>query len=204
MATGTGFTAFAVAEIAQHVVGLDLTLGMLLEARKLAPAGAIHWVVGDAGSVPFADGTFDAVTVRRAPHHFPHLEFAIREMLRALRPGGRIGIVDQVPPGEEAGRALMERLEKLRDQAHAEAYTAARWRALVERLGVVVSFSDVVERTMTFEAWLDLAGTDASRRQAVMDALASSSVGARAQIGDDGSEPRSFMKRWLVLVGTKG
>lgn len=204
VATGTGFTAFAVAEIAQHVVGLDLTLGMLLEARKLAPAGAIHWVVGDAGAVPFADGTFDAVTVRRAPHHFPHLEFAIREMLRALRPGGRIGIVDQVPPGEEAGRALMERLEKLRDQAHAEAYTAARWRALVERLGVVVSFSDVVERTMTFEAWLDLAGTDASRRQAVMDALASSSVGARAQIGDDGSEPRSFMKRWLVLVGTKG
>jgi len=203
VATGTGFTAFTAAEIARRVVGLDLTLGMLLEARRLDPAGAIQWVVGDAGAIPFADGAFDAVTVRRAPHHFPYLEPPIREMVRVLRSGGRIGIIDQVPPDEETGRALMERLEKLRDQAHAEAYTAARWRALVERLGVVVSFSDVVERTMTFEAWFGLAGTDSSRRRAVADALASAPVQARVEIGDDGSEPRSFTKRWVVLVGEK-
>ncbi|HEU4798642.1 MAG TPA: NUDIX domain-containing protein [bacterium] len=203
VATGTGFTAFAAAERSHHVVGLDLTLGMLLEARRLDPAGTIQWIAADAGAIPFADGTFDAVTVRRAPHHFPQLEPAIREMLRVLRPGGRIGIIDQVPPDEETGRALMERVERLRDQSHAEMYTRAGWRALVERLGVVLAFSDLVERKLTFDSWLDLAGTDPGKRRGVADALASSSVEARAQIGDDGSEPRSFTKRWVVLVGTK-
>lgn len=203
VATGTGFTAAGAAEISHHVIGLDLTLRMLLVAQRLDPARRIRWIMADAGAIPFAGGTFDAVTVRRAPHHFPRLEAAITEMLRVLRPGGRIGIIDQIPPDEEAGRALMERLEKLRDHSHAEAYTVGRWRALVERLGVVLSFSDVVERKMTFEAWLDLAGAEAGQRQAVMDALASSSADARAQIGDDGSTPRSFMKRWVVLVGTR-
>lgn len=203
VATGTGFTAFAAAELSHRVVGLDLTPSMLVEARRLDPAGAIKWVAADAGAVPFADGTFDAVTVRRAPHHFPQLEPAIKEMLRVLRPGGRIGIIDQIPPDEETGRVLMERLEKIRDQSHAKAYTASQWRALVDRLGVVLSFFEVVERKMTLESWLDLAGADQDRRRSVMDALASAPMQARIEIGDDGSEPRSFMKRWVVLVGEK-
>ncbi|MGH2398553.1 MAG: methyltransferase domain-containing protein [bacterium] len=203
VATGTGFTAMSAAQTALHVVGLDLTLGMLLEARRLGTGGTIQWVVGDAEAIPFGDSAFDAVTVRRAPHHFPDPKRAIAEMLRVLRPGGRLGIVDQVPPDDEPGRALMERLEKLRDPSHVEAYTPGRWRALVERLGVAVSFSDVVERKMTFESWLDLAGADPGRSQAVWSALRSSSADARAQIGDDGSEPRSFVKRWVVLVGTR-
>lgn len=203
VATGTGFTAFAAAELSHHVVGLDLTLGMLVEARRLDPAGPIKWVAADAGAIPFAGGTFDAVTVRRAPHHFPRLEPAIREMLRVLRPGGRIGIIDQVPPDDESGHVLMERLEKIRDKTHVEMYARARWRALVENLGVILSFSDVVERKLTFESWLDLAGADQHRRQSVLDALASAPMQARIEIGDDGSEPRSFTKRWVVLVGEK-
>ena len=202
VATGTGFTAFALSRVAGMVIGLDLTLGMLQEARHLAPAGQIHWVAAAAGALPFRDGAFDAVTVRRAPHHFPDLEGSVREMLRLLRPGGRIGIVDQIPP-DGPGHLLMERLEKLRDPSHVGAYTAGRWRDLAERLGVVVTFSEIVERKVTFEAWLELAGADPARRQAIEETLADAAAEARAEIGDDGSEPLSFMKRWIVLVGTK-
>ncbi len=201
IATGTGFTAFALAARGARVVGLDLTSAMLDQARRLSAAPGIAWVAGDAEALPFADGAFDAVTVRRAPHHFPHLRQALVEMRRVARPGGRVGIVDQVPPEEEAGRALMERLEKLRDPSHVEALTASRWRGLVEELGIEVTFLTVVERAFTFEAWLDLGGADDARRSAVEAALAAAPPDARRQIGDDGGGPVTFKKRWIVLVG---
>lgn len=204
VATGTGFTAFALARAAGTVVGLDLTLGMLREARNLAAGAPVRWVAGDAGALPFRDGAFDAVAVRRAPHHFPDLEGALREMLRVVRAGGGIGVVDQVPPEDEAGRALMELMEKLRDPSHVEALTASRWRRLLARVGVAVGFEGFVERRLTFEAWLELAGTDPARRQAVERGLAEAPPEARVQIGDDGRRPLSFTKRWVVLVGTKG
>lgn len=203
VATGTGFTAFALAGAGGRVVGLDLTLGMLREARRLATRPDIRWVAGDVAALPFRDAGFAAVTVRRAPHHFPDLEGALREMLRVTRPGGGFGVVDQVPPEDEAARALMERLEKLRDPSHVEALTAPRWRCLLERLGVAVTFIEVVERHLTFEAWLELAGAESVRRQAVEAALAEAPAEARARIGDDGRTPPSFTKRWAVLVGTK-
>lgn len=202
VATGTGFTAAALAGAGAAVVGLDLTPDMLREARQLSPT-PIRWVAGDAGALPFRAETFDAVTVRRAPHHFPDLPGALAEMLRVLRAGGRLGIVDQVPPEDEGGRVLMEHLEKLRDPSHVEAYTATRWRRLVETLGVVVSFADLVERRLTFDTWLELAGAESARRRAIEDALARATTEARAQIGDDGTEPPAFMKRWIVLAGTK-
>jgi ubiquinone/menaquinone biosynthesis C-methylase UbiE/ADP-ribose pyrophosphatase YjhB (NUDIX family) len=201
IATGTGFTAFALAACGALVVGLDLTPAMLEEARQLSPQPAIAWIAGDAEALPFAAASFDAVTVRRAPHHFPHLRQALMEMQRVVRPGGCIGIVDQVPPEDPAGRDLMERLEKLRDPSHVEALTASRWHRLLEELEIEVTFADVVERAFTFEAWLDLGGADAGRRAAVEEALATATPHARRQIGDDGTVPVTFMKRWVVLVG---
>lgn len=204
VATGTGFTAFALARAGGRVTGLDLTFSMLREARRLSTRSDIGWVAGDAGALPFRDAAFDAVAVRRAPHHFPDLEGALREMLRVTRGGGGIGVVDQVPPEDEAGRALMERLEKLRDPSHVEGLSASRWRRLLQRMGVAVAFSETVERRLTLEAWLELAGADPARRRSVEVALGEASAEARAQIGDDGRVPPSFTKRWAVLVGTKG
>jgi len=61
----------------------------------------------------------------------------------------------------------------------------------------------VVERRVTFEAWLELGGADPERRRAVEETLAAGSREARREIGDDGTEPVSFTKRWIVLVGVK-
>lgn len=203
VATGTGFTAFALASRAARVVGLDLTPRMLAEAGRLSVDHEIMWIAGDAEALPFADGAFDAVTVRRAPHHFPHLRQAIGEMARVVRPGGRLGIVDQVPPEDVAGRLLMERLEKLRDPSHVEALTATRWRTLVTELGIDIRFIDIVERAFTFDAWLDLGGADQGRRLVIEQTLAAASPEARLEIGDDGTQPVSFKKRSVVLVGVK-
>ncbi len=204
VATGTGFTAAAFRPHVRSVVGVDLTWGMLKEAQGLMRAGdRIGWAVANAEALPFGDGTFSLVTCRRAPHHFVHLERAIEEMLRVLASGGRLGLVDQVPPEEDAGHRLMESLEILRDGSHVRALTASRWQVLLASRGVVPSMVQIVERRQTVADWLELAGTETSRRDAIDTALRCAPHEARAQIGYQATPTASFLKRWAVLVGRK-
>ncbi len=204
IATGTGFTAFALRPRVRSVIGVDLTLGMLEEARRLMPAdSAIGWVVGDAETLPFEDGIFTVVTCRRAPHHFPRVQRAIEEMVRVLVLGGRIGIIDQVPPEDDPGHDLMEGLEVLRDSSHVHALRASRWQALLPTSGVVLTFTQVLERRQTVEAWLELAGADNARSEAIAAILGRAPPHALAQIGYEQTPEPSFLKRWIVLVGEK-
>ena len=73
VATGTGFTALAFAARVKEVIGLDVSEGMLAQARANAQAEALANVTfqkGAAESLPFPDASFDKVTCRVAPHHF--------------------------------------------------------------------------------------------------------------------------------------
>lgn len=204
VATGTGFTAMALRPYVRSVIGVDLTIGMLEEARRLAPPErGITWVAGDAEALPFTEGTFSLVTCRRAPHHFPHVKRGVGEMVRVLAPGGRLGIVDQVPPEEAAGHDLMEALEVVRDASHVEALRASRWDALLSEYRLLPMFAQFVERRQTVEGWLELAGTDPTRRRAVVERLQRASPDAREQIGYTETPEPAFMKRWMVLVGRK-
>src|SRR5262245_23854526 len=84
VATGGGHTALAFAGIARYVVACDLTEPMLQAARGLVrDRGArAAFVAGDAVTLPFRDGAFDVVTCRIAPHHFPDVAGAVREVRR--------------------------------------------------------------------------------------------------------------------------
>ncbi|HVH30232.1 MAG TPA: methyltransferase domain-containing protein [bacterium] len=204
VATGTGFTAVAFRPLVRSVVGADLTWEMLREAQSLRSGrNRIRWVVADADALPFADATFSLVTCRRAAHHFVDVEHAIREMLRVLAVGGRIGLVDQVPPDDEAARKLMESMEILRDPSHVQALPASHWQALLARSGVALALAQTVERRLTISEWLELAGTDRTRRDAIDAALLRASPHAREQIGYEATQNPTFLKRWLVLVGRK-
>ena len=61
---------------------------MLRRAR--ARDREVGWVQGDAGSLPFADGAFDAVISTEAFHWFPDQDAALAECFRVLRPNGRL------------------------------------------------------------------------------------------------------------------
>ncbi|MCC6614975.1 MAG: methyltransferase domain-containing protein [Anaerolineae bacterium] len=111
IACGTGILARSAAErvgLRGSVVGLDVNDGMLAVAA--AKASHIEWRKGRAEALPFDDGAFDAVVSQFGLMFFDDREQAIREMLRALRPGGHLavavwGALDQTP-----GYAAMVRL----------------------------------------------------------------------------------------------
>jgi ubiquinone/menaquinone biosynthesis C-methylase UbiE len=68
-------------------VGLDLSLASLFTAKKTNPH--VPFAVGDAESLPFANGSFDRVVCSGSAHHFLDEQTAFREMFRVLAPGGR-------------------------------------------------------------------------------------------------------------------
>lgn len=100
VACGTGITAITARRAGGQVVGLDLTPELLAEARALAEvagAGGIEWREGDAEALPFADASFDVVLSSFGHMFAPRPEVTAREMLRVLRPGGRIAFTTWPP-----------------------------------------------------------------------------------------------------------
>ena len=70
------------------VVGVDIAEGMV---RQRLDDELLPWnVVGDMEALPFADGAFDAAIVIACLHHIPDPRPALEELVRVLRPGGRV------------------------------------------------------------------------------------------------------------------
>jgi demethylmenaquinone methyltransferase / 2-methoxy-6-polyprenyl-1,4-benzoquinol methylase len=93
---GTGDLAVAARARGGDVVGLDFSERMLERAR--GKDGDIEWVRGDMLALPFADGSFDAVTVGFGVRNVDGLEAGLRELRRVLRSGGRVGILEITQP----------------------------------------------------------------------------------------------------------
>jgi len=103
VATGTGDVAleFARRTRAARIAGLDPSSGMLDVGReKLARANGapIDLVEGDALALPFADASFDVVTIAFGLRNLPDYARGIGEMTRVLRPGGRLVVLEFLPP----------------------------------------------------------------------------------------------------------
>ena len=100
-ACGTGDLAVADLEAgAGKVTGLDFSEAMLARARKKTAqrTDVLEWVQGDMLALPFADGTFDAVTVGFGVRNVADLELGLRELRRVLRPGGRLAVLEITQP----------------------------------------------------------------------------------------------------------
>ena len=96
------------------VTGVDAAPEMIAAAHAKAGAkeGAPTFQVAPAQDLPFADGSFDAVSTSLLIHHLPEADRvgAIREMLRVLRPGGRLLIVEFQAPRGRAGKRVTRHL----------------------------------------------------------------------------------------------
>jgi demethylmenaquinone methyltransferase/2-methoxy-6-polyprenyl-1,4-benzoquinol methylase len=111
VATGTGLVASALAARGAEVVGLDQSEEMLAGARaKLAErpalAGRVKLVRGQAEQLPFGDQEFDALTFTYLLRYVDDRAATMAELVRVLKPGGRIGMVEFGVPRAALTRAL--------------------------------------------------------------------------------------------------
>ena len=229
VASGTGIFARTLLPFCRHVTGLDATEAMLEHARKNTakflgsnddPASALEdrasFLVGDAGNMPFEDGTFDVVATRLAIHHFPHPHEQVQEMARVVRPGGRVVIVDIVSPSNDTEASkLLNHLETLRDPTHTESKTVEGLQQLLADAGLdVVDCSSLdpdamatLDNEMDLDAWMTATKTPAAHRAEITAAVEAHlagngpNTGMYPQRAPDGKV--TFLHKYAVVQGVR-
>jgi len=156
VATGGGHTARRLRAAGLRVTTLDPAPGMEPD------------VIARAEDIPFAEGCFDLVVSRIAPHHFEDVEAAIGEMARV---SCRLVVIEDTLFASEE----IEEAERLRDPTHVRSYTDEDWRGFLGCAGLEVEAVELVEKRRPVERWLartECFGTDAARvRQLLADRI---------------------------------
>ena len=92
LAAGTGSSSVVFLREGVKVVAADFSNGMLEEGRRRHPE--LEFVFADASALPFADTEFDTVTISFGIRNVEKTEVALSEMLRVLKPGGKLVICE--------------------------------------------------------------------------------------------------------------
>ncbi len=155
VATGGGHVARVFGPLVRRVVLADLTPQMLGEALAfLAASGldAVEAVSADAEALPFATSSFDLVTCRIAPHHFPEPGRFVAEVARVLKPAGRFALIDSTVQEGRLGD-FFNRFEKLRDPSHVRSLTIREWTELISGSGLRLEATESFRKRHDFEDW---------------------------------------------------
>ncbi len=110
--SGTGYFTRIMAEAVGPngaAVGVDPSASGVERSRRATRLSNCTFVEGVAEALDFTDGPFDVVVTSLMMHHLPEdlRSQAIAEMLRVLRPGGRVLVADFRPPTSRVGRRLI-------------------------------------------------------------------------------------------------
>jgi SAM-dependent methyltransferase len=154
VATGGGHVARRLREEGFQVTTLDPAPGM--RADVLAPAEHI----------PFADGSFDTVATRIAPHHFSDIRAAVGEMARVA---GRVVLVEDTLFDSDE----VEEAERLHDPTHVRSYSAREWRSFLEDAGLGIEAVELQPKRRDFGDWCDRTGCVGPEREHVRELLGS-------------------------------
>ena len=208
VAAGTCACGRALAPLAGNVACLDMTPAMLsvgkAEAEK-AELTNMMFVLGDAMELPFLDNSFDIVLSRLAFHHFPHSEQPFVEMVRVLKPNGKLALID-LEAAEESLRDVEDEIERLRDPSHVRNLSRAEMLALYQTHGLSVECCEVVKMPLVLQNWLDHTQTPQEVQTEIVRRMEREIAGGEktgfAPYYKDGK--LQFDHRWTLVIGTKG
>jgi demethylmenaquinone methyltransferase/2-methoxy-6-polyprenyl-1,4-benzoquinol methylase len=161
LAAGTATSSAALARGGARVVAADFSLGMLRAAVRRSP---VALVAGDALRLPFADASFDAVTISFGLRNVADVDAALAEMLRVTRPGGRLVVCEFSHPTWRPFRtvydgylvrALPPVARAVSSNPEAYVYLAESIQAWPDQAGLTAALQRAGWRNV---AWRDLTG----------------------------------------------
>jgi len=208
IATGGGHTANAFASRVYRVTALDLTKEMLAAAEKFIKGNGhqnVEFVVGDAERLPFTEKTFDIVTCRIAPHHFPNIRAFLSEVNRVLKDNGQFLLDDNVVPEANDFDEFYNTIEKIRDYSHFRAWKKSEWMQMLEEKGFEVGCWHRFEKVFSFEPWcnrMNLSNADKEQLNSFI-LNASDKIKAKFAIKVENNRVVSFKGEAVVLKALK-
>jgi len=119
VATGTADVAIMASAILkpEKIIGIDISDGMLEMGRKKVEKAGLKEIIellnGDSETINFEDNSFDAVTVAFGVRNFQHLEKGLSEILRVLKPGGKLVVLEFSRPKMPGVRTMYNLYMKL-------------------------------------------------------------------------------------------
>ncbi len=144
VATGGGGFVGALSECLgsfEHITGVDTTESAIGKARETFDDGRFAFLVEDAAELSFADASFDTVTIANSLHHMERLDDVLAEMLRVLKPGGKLVVFEMYRDGQTEAQQMHVALhhwwavvDSARGTHHRETYTRGQLSALLEVL----------------------------------------------------------------------
>jgi SAM-dependent methyltransferase len=149
---GTGNFLALFEDAASWLVAVDLTEGMLREARRRFPD--MTTVIADGVRLPLTSGSVDLVSSAQTFHHVWEPLPLLKEMRRVVKPKGRVLVVDQVATERYEEAVMMNRLEVIRDPSHAACRPPSAMRTLLRAAGLEIVDEKIVEGTQTMSGWM--------------------------------------------------
>ncbi len=156
IATGGGHTALAIAPLVAQITVSDLTPIMLETARAFILSQGVTnavFVEADAEHLPFPEESFDRVSCRIAPHHFPNIAQAVQEVGRVLKPGGLFLLIDNIAPSDPELDTFINEVEKWRDPSHGRACTREEWVTFFSQAGLRVEQAEFIRKVFQYDDW---------------------------------------------------
>jgi ubiquinone/menaquinone biosynthesis C-methylase UbiE len=217
IAAAAGHTAWAFAPYVAHATVTDITPEMLAVATDLATKKGIdNFSLGlaDAEWLPFRDVSFELVTCRIAPHHFPHIGRFVAESCRVLILGGYLAVVDNVVPGSaelspagdsarEAG-AYINAFERLRDPSHVRCLCMDEWRAAFSSSGLNLQHVEMAPKRMEFRPWAQRMGAEEETIEDLRQMLTDAPAPVSAFLLPQGTgDTLTFQLLEAILIGQK-
>jgi ubiquinone/menaquinone biosynthesis C-methylase UbiE len=105
--------------------------------------------------LPFCDESFDLVTCRIAPHHFPEAFRFVMESVWVLKPGGILLVQELALPEDGAAARYIDAFERLRDPSHNRAFSESEWVRMLQDAGLAVEHTEQIVKRHEIQPWAE-------------------------------------------------
>ena len=207
VAAGTCAVGRSFSPYLKNVVCLDATTAMLETGKREADKKHIDnimFVKGFAEELPFLSESFNIVISRLAFHHFTDIHRPFKEMVRVLKPSGKLVLID-MEASEEHLRKQRDNIETLRDPSHIHNLKSDEIADLFYENSLEIMFSDKKTIPVSLDSWLSLTKTPASVRNEITK-LMTNDINGGEKTGFDPYINNSniyFDQHWILTIGIK-
>lgn len=207
VAAGTCACGRSFAPLVQSVVCLDATVPMLEIGKQEAENSQLHnitFIKGYAEELPFLNDSFSIVFSRLAFHHFTDVDTAFSEMVRVLKPGGKLVMIDMESADEEL-RDIEDKIETLRDPSHVKNLSKQEMCSLFSTYGLEIEQCSTAEIEQNLIHWLNLTAAPEAVQQKITYQMqqeidGGEKTGFSPYLTESGI---CFKQHWVLTLGCK-